>query len=187
MKVVTVDEMRSMDQRAIEEFQLPDEILMENAGEAVYFVILGELGVQGRRFAVLCGAGNNGGDGMVVARKLASQGAVVDVVTLSDPEGYGGAAGLHWRAAKAAGLDVTVKPGKSELDAILARADVVVDALLGTGLTREVGGPYRVAVEAVNAAGKTVVAVDIPSGIDGDTGAVRGAAVRASPTPASYG
>ncbi len=182
MKVVTVDEMREMDRRAVEELGVPDQILMENAGLAVYFVILSRLGVQDRRFAVFCGSGNNGGDGLVVARKLASQGAAVEVVTMGDPEGYSGSAGANWRAVEAAGLSVRVKPDEKELRSVLHRSEIVVDALLGTGLTREVGGPYRSAVGAINDSGRTVVAVDIPSGVDGDTGKIWGAAVRAHHT-----
>ncbi len=179
MKVCTVAEMRALDRAAIERYGIPAEILMENAGGAVYTVIRQELGVAGRRFLVLAGGGHNGGDGLVVARRLHSSGASVRVLLLSDPGGYDAAPRLHLAMAEKAGVPVAVKPAAEAVRAAVAGCDVIVDAMLGTGITREVGGSYREAVEAVNASGKPVVAVDIPSGVAGDTGAILGAAVDA--------
>ncbi len=182
MRVTTVEEMRRLDRTAIERFGIPGEILMENAGEAVYFAILSELEVPGERFLVLCGGGHNGGDGFVVARKLHSAGALVRVVILSDPSRYDEAPRLHLHMVERLGIPVEVKPPVEAIREALEWSDVVVDAMLGTGLDREVGGLYREAIEAVNASGRTVVAVDIPSGVHGDTGAVMGVAVEADLT-----
>ncbi len=182
MKVCTVEEMRQLDRTAIERYGIPGAFLMENAGEAVYFVILSELGVAGKRFVVLAGAGHNGGDGLVVARKLHSSGASVRLLLLSDPDRYDDAPALHLEMVRKAEIPTTVRPSAETIQAAVAEADVVVDAMLGTGITREVGGVYREAVEAVNGSDAVVVAVDIPSGVDGNTGAVRGVAVEADLT-----
>ncbi len=182
MKVCTVEEMRAMDRSAIETYGIPGEILMENAGEAVYFTILSELGVEGKRFLVLAGAGHNGGDGLVVGRKLFSSGGTVEVVLLSNPSKFDAAPRLHLGMVEKAGIPLAVQPPIEEIRAAIGRCDVIVDALLGTGISREVGGLYREVIKAINASGKPVVAIDIPSGVDGNTGKIWGTAVRAQLT-----
>lgn len=182
MKVSSVGEMRRLDARAIAEFGVPDYVLMENAGQAVYYAILRRLGVKGRRFVVVAGPGNNGGDGFVVARKLHSTGAHVRVLVLADPSGYAGAARLNYGMLVKSGVQVLVEPGIEQTAGSLAWCDAVVDGLLGTGITRDVGGRFRDVIERVNASGRPVFAIDIPSGVDGDTGQVRGVAVRADAT-----
>ena len=184
MKVSSVAEMHDLDRTAIERYGIPGELLMENAGEAVYFVILEELGVSGLSFLILAGAGHNGGDGLVVARKLSSSGGKVHVCLFSDPAKYDAAPRLHLEMVEKAGIPVIAKPSPQAIRDAVAECDVIVDAMLGTGIGREVGGLYRQAIEIVNAAGKPVVAVDIPSGVDGDTGRIWGAAVDADFTVA---
>ncbi len=179
MKVCTVEEMRAMDRTAIGTYGIPGEILMENAGEAVYFVILSELGVAGKRFLILAGGGHNGGDGLVTARKLNSSGGQVQVLLLSDPSKYDDAPRLHLAMVEKAGLSLAVKPPVEGIRDAIGRCDVIVDAMLGTGISREVGGVYREVIEAVNASGKPVVAIDIPSGVDGNTGRIWGTAIKA--------
>ena len=99
MKISLVNEMRTMDRRAMEEFNIPQEILMENAGQAAYFTILKELGVKNKKFIVFCGIGNNGGDGLVVARKIHSNGGQVSVFILGDSSKFKGAAKLNFDMA----------------------------------------------------------------------------------------
>lgn len=140
MKLATVDEMRELDRRAAQECAIPEEILMENAGEAVYYALFREMGVSGQQFLVLCGLGNNGGDGLVVARKLHSSGGRVEVAVLGDPASYRGAAALHFRMLAPARVRILIQPSAEVLGEALARCDAVVDGLLGTGLTRDVGG-----------------------------------------------
>ncbi len=182
MKVSTVDAMRELDRRAVTEFGIPDHLLMENAGLAVVRAMGGRWPAPGLRVVVLCGGGNNGGDGFVVARALRSEGAVVSVLLFADPDGFGGAAALHLEILRRGGGEVVVRPDLETVRIALGEADVVVDGLLGTGLTREVTGTIREVIEAVNASGRPVVAIDIPSGVDGDSGLVRGVAVRADLT-----
>jgi NAD(P)H-hydrate epimerase len=179
MKVATVEEMRSLDHRAITRYGVPDPFLMENAGEAVYYILLRELGVAGRSFAVVCGVGNNGGDGLVVARKIHSTGGTARVFVLGDPGNFGEASRLHFEMLAASGADVTSNATPQQVAAGVTESDAVIDGVFGTGITRNVDGAFREVIEAINRSGKTVFAIDIPSGVDGNTGAVRGAAVRA--------
>ena len=184
MKISTVKQMRELDRSAVERFGIAEEILMENAGEAAYFTILSRIGVRGKRFVVLCGAGNNGGDGFVVARKLHSSGGTVQIVLLGDPGRYRGAAGKNMDIVLALGIDTGPFDDGETLRRHIAGSDVVVDAVFGTGLTRDVEGKHREAIDLVNRSGKTVVSLDIPSGVSGDTGRVMGAAVKADYTVA---
>ena len=182
MKVSRVSEMREMDRTAVETFGIAPELLMENAGNAVYWVILNQLGVQGRRFVVFAGPGNNGGDGLVVARKLLSSGGHVKVFLLSDPTRYKGSAKVNFDIATRLPLEIAPIDSMEAVTEEITRCDAVVDAILGTGLTREVEGRYRQVIEQINAGGKMVFSVDIPSGVNGDTGKVMGVAVRADHT-----
>jgi len=186
MRVCSVDEMRNLDRAAITTYGIPGAFLMENAGEAVYFAILSELcaenDLHGRRFTVLCGGGHNGGDGFVVARKLRSSGAEVRVIILSDPSGYDEAPTLHLEMVRTMEIPIAVKPPMEQIEESLSWSHIIVDAMLGTGLSREVGGIYREVIEKVNATPRAVVAVDIPSGVDGNTGRIQGVAVEADIT-----
>jgi hydroxyethylthiazole kinase-like uncharacterized protein yjeF len=182
MKVSKVSEMRALDRTAIEEFGIVEELLMENAGQAVYFVILKEFGIEGRRFLIFCGLGNNGGDGLVVARKLHSNGGAVKVFILGDPAQFKGAAKINFGIVARLPIEVQKLESVEELHTDLADCDAIVDAILGTGITRDVEGLYREVIEAINRSGKTVFSVDIPSGIHGDTGKMMGTAVKADYT-----
>ncbi len=182
MKVSRVSEMRALDRTAIEKYGIAADLLMENAGHAVYYVILQEFGVDGRRFVVFAGLGNNGGDGFVIGRKIHSSGGVVKIFVLGDPDRLKGAAKTNFEIVDR--LPIEVRQIKS-VDAVrteVAHCDCIVDAILGTGLTRNITGLYRNVVGLINESGKTVFSVDIPSGVHGDTGQVMGTAVRADYT-----
>jgi len=181
VRVCTISEMRDCDRRASAEYGLPEEILMENAGNAVYDVVMRRHGIDGRRFVVLCGGGNNGGDGLVVARKLNSVGADVRVFLLADEDSLSGASAKNLAAVVRAGIPLQRLTSIEEL--YLGRTcDVVIDAMLGTGLSRQPTGLYAEVIGMVNATGQSVVSVDIPSGVNGDTGICPGVAVRAEAT-----
>jgi hydroxyethylthiazole kinase-like uncharacterized protein yjeF len=182
MKVSTVSEMRELDRKAIEEFGIVAELLMENAGQAVYFALLNEFGIAGRRFVVFCGLGNNGGDGLVVARKIHSAGGAAKVFVLGDPDRFEGAARVNFDIASRLPIEVQQIESAGEAQAEVAHCDCIVDAILGTGLTREVTGLYRDVIGLINGSEKTVFSVDIPSGVHGDTGKAMGTAVRADVT-----
>ncbi len=125
MKVSSVQEMRRLDGRAMTELGIPDHVLMENAGQAVYYTILNRLGVRGRRFAVICGPGNNGGDGFVVARKLHSTGAQVRVLILADVGGYRGPARLNYQMVSKSGVEVLRQPALRQISESLDWCDAV--------------------------------------------------------------
>lgn len=165
---------RELDRRAIEDHGIDGYRLMERAATAV-FRLLCLRWPSAHRIGVFCGGGNNGGDGLVVARLARSAGLRPRVFLAGDPGRLKGAAARALEDWLAAGgtLDETVDP---------VECDVVVDALLGTGLDRSVRDDVAALIEHINAAARPVLAVDVPSGIDADTGAVRGMAVRADAT-----
>ena len=182
MKVSKVSEMQAMDRIAIEDFGIPEELLMENAGLAVTFVVLNEFGIRDKTFLVFCGTGNNGGDGLVVARKIHSSGGTVRVFILGDPSRFKGAARLNLDIASRLPIEIRPIESTKAIEPDIGHCDAIVDAILGTGLTRDVAGLYHDAIQAINGSGKTVFSVDIPSGVHGDMGTVMGAAVRADYT-----
>ena len=169
--VLSAEEMRRADALAVEA-GVAGASLMERAGEGVAEVV--RRAFEKRPVAVLCGPGNNGGDGFVAARYLKDAGWLVRLGLLGDKSALKGDAALM------AGLyDGTVEP---LAPAVLDGAGLIVDAIFGTGLTRPVDGAARATIEAANAHAAPVIAVDIPSGIDSDTGAILGAAIRAART-----
>lgn len=186
MKVATVAQMRALDQRAVEEFGIPPEILMENAGDAAYSVIAGEFGVQGKRFVLFCGMGNNGGDGFVVARKIHSAGGHVVVFLLGRREDLKGPAKKNFDILSRTSIEVYSAESPETTQGAIYRSDAIVDAIFGTGLTREVEGAHRDVIRSINDSGKKVFSIDIPSGVNGDSGEVMGMGVRADYTIA-YG
>jgi ADP-dependent NAD(P)H-hydrate dehydratase / NAD(P)H-hydrate epimerase len=182
MKVSTVNQMRNLDEGAMEKFAISQDILMENAGQAVYFVILKEFGIRNRKFAVFCGAGNNGGDGMVVARKIHSSGGQAKVFLLGDETKFKGAARRNFDIGSRIDLEISRVSSVESVRSAVLDSNAIVDAIFGTGLTREVDGTYKDAIQLINESNKTVFSVDIPSGINGDTGEVMGTAVKADYT-----
>jgi hydroxyethylthiazole kinase-like uncharacterized protein yjeF len=184
MKVAKVDEMKDLDRRAEEEFGISEDLLMENAGQAVYFVILQEIGIKDKKFVIFCGGGNNGGDGLVVARKIHSNGGEAIVFLLDDEGKFKGAARKNFEIVS--GMPVQMSRINS-IDPVIPElldCDAIVDAIFGTGLVRKVGGIYKDVIQLINESQSTVFSVDIPSGINGNTGEVMGVAVKADYTVA---
>ena len=186
--VLSREAVRALDRLAIEEYGIPSLLLMENAGRACASEAERMLASASGPVLVLCGPGNNGGDGLVIARTLWNRGVDVHAVFAGPGDRLEAgtrdfATNLHlWR-----GLGRTIEaletPGDvAHLAPLLARSALVVDALFGTGLARELGEPWRALIRLVNGAGRPVLAVDLPSGLDADTGLVLGEAVRATVT-----
>lgn len=167
---------RAIDRRAIDELGIPGFELMSRAAAAA-FAQLRRHWPEARRVRVVCGAGNNGGDGYLVARDALAAGLHADVIALGEPKEGGDAAAARL-AFLAAGGVLTLP----EDDDALASPDLIVDAIYGTGLNRAPEGEAKRAIEAINAAGVPVLALDIPSGLSADTGACPGVAVRATAT-----
>lgn len=182
MKVSRVSEMRSLDRYAIDELGIPEEILMENAGNASYFVMLKEFGIKDKKFVIICGIGNNGGDGLVVARKIHSNGGNVKVFILSDANELKGAAKKNFDILASLRIESRRIESIESIRSDVLHCDAIVDAIFGTGLSRDVGGFYRDVILLINGSGKKVFSLDIPSGINGDTGEIMGIAVKADYT-----
>ncbi len=182
--VLRAARMRAADAAAIRS-GVPSELLMENAGAALVAELRRRY-PDWRRLVVVCGPGNNGGDGLVAARLLAQASVAASVFTLGDPESYRGDPAANLARLRGSGVSVarlTAGAGRAFLRA-LADCDGVLDALFGTGLTRPLAGDAGRAVGAVNRSGRPIVAADVPSGLETDGGGVAGPAVRAALTVA---
>ncbi|HKW86049.1 MAG TPA: NAD(P)H-hydrate dehydratase [Nitrospiraceae bacterium] len=185
MKIVTAAQMQALDRRAITEAHIPSLTLMDHAGTSVVAAMEQTFGsLAGKTVAVLCGKGHNGGDGFVVARLLTRKRARVQVLLMTRVADLAGDAKTMYRRFVSTGGASAVHacPSSAKLQTLLGTSDLIVDALLGTGLSAPITGPYRTAIDCINGAGRPVTAVDLPSGIHADTGMVLGAAVRASLT-----
>ena len=178
-KLVTAVQMREMDRRTIEDYGVPSIVLMENAALRVVDVIAERFGpLKGKRIAVVCGKGNNGGDGLAIARHLAVRfGAKVSVHLTAEPSEYEGDAAENYKMAEAFGLDI-----RRVFPDLYRGIDLVVDALLGTGIHGGVEGNLAEIISAMNDEHRPIVAVDVPSGLNADTGEVGGACVKAAVT-----
>jgi len=177
--VVTAEQMRALDAATIEDIGLPGAVLMENAGRAVAREVRDRAGGDAH-VAVVCGAGNNGGDGYVIARCLREWGLRATVYLAAERGKVAGDAALHLAAFEQCGGRVAPIHDERALvehEAAIEAADVAVDAVFGTGLAREVDGHYAQVIRAVNRCQGLCVAVDIPSGLSADSGAVLGVAV----------
>jgi NAD(P)H-hydrate epimerase len=183
MKILSAMQMGEVDRLTTEQYRIPSILLMENAGRSVADEIEKACpGLNQKRILVLCGRGNNGGDGFVVARYLALRGANPSILLFSEPEKLKGDALANWEIAKAMGLQIRVLAKPLEPKTYLKRTsapDVIVDALFGTGLSKPLGHDFRPVVEWINKSGSFVVAVDIPSGLMADSPEIIGPAVKA--------
>lgn len=182
------NELRDLDRRAVEDYGLPGAVLMENAGRGAAEVLLNE-GAKGP--VVICaGKGNNGGDGYVVARHLENHGIPVKVLLFCRPSELRGDAAIHFRVIEAAGTPIEVigtTPSAADLSPRLSTAEWIVDAILGTGAQGQVREPYSTIIAAINNAPAKVLALDLPSGMDCDTGQPLGECVRADETATFVG
>lgn len=188
INVVTAKEMQELDRRATAEYGIPSLLLMENAGaETVREMLTAFPALLRSRVVILCGRGNNGGDGCVVARHLLNRGARVETFLLARPRDVTGDARVNLEILEKLGAAPVEITGAGDLAALAERigsADVVVDALLGTGAQGPAKGILAEAIDLVNRAGRPVVAVDLPSGLTADDPEPPGPAIRATLTVA---
>ena len=190
MKLAKASEIRALDRRAIDEYGVPGVVLMENAGRATVEAIRRWRGrLSGQTVLIVVGPGNNGGDGLVVARHLHQAGCQVVVLALVRPAAWSGEAAINWRTVQKLPVRVVEiidneKAQASQME--FRQVDFVVDAIFGTGLRRVVAGHFATVIDLINQCGRPVVAVDIPSGLDSDSGKPLGCCLRADIT-VTYG
>jgi NAD(P)H-hydrate epimerase len=177
--ILSREEARELDRRAIEEFGVPGIVLMENAGRGIVDLLL-SLQVRGP-VVICCGKGNNAGDGFVVARHLDNQNILVDVLLFARADELKGDAKINYeiiRKSKLSIIDCSEKIDFSKL----AQAAWIVDALFGVGFSGVVKSPYDDVINAINVSPAKILAIDVPSGLDCDTGEVMSVAVQAHHT-----
>lgn len=185
MKTVTSAQMKAIDRKAIEAYGIPSLLLMENAGRGIAEMICPMKPAPGN-VVVACGKGNNGGDGLVIARHLSNRGFAVKVFLFAEPESLKDDPAVNFRIIAKMGIAYSIISDDNSWGTFLSglqNSDMIIDAIFGVGLEREVTGILRRAIDAINQmVPKKIVAVDIPSGLNADTGEVLGAAVKASVT-----
>jgi len=185
MKIVTTQQIKNIDRRAIRAFGIPGMVLMENAAAAVMTAMEKFFdGLQGVRVGVICGKGNNGGDGLALARRLRISGVPVRVALLASFGALKGEAKANLSILRKMDVEIVQNASSLSLADIVGWSDVLVDALLGVGLSSPLKGTYAQAVAMINSSGRPVVAIDMPTGIDADTGGIMGAAIKADLTVA---
>jgi NAD(P)H-hydrate epimerase len=186
MKVATAEQMQELDRKAIEAYRIPGIVLMENAGRGATEVISNTFpDFQKMKIAIVAGKGNNGGDGFVIARYLLNRRISVKVYLLADSKGLRGDAETNFQIFQRMKGEVISVPSSKDYQKVkkeLEKFDLLIDAIFGTGLDAEVRGYYREVIDHLNTLQKPIVAIDIPSGLDANTGKPFGTAVRASLT-----
>ena len=186
MLLVTTAQMQKLDKKAMKEFGIPGLILMENAGRGTFELICRHFAARLRQgVTILAGPGNNGGDGFVIARHLNQEGVKVELLILAPGEKFRGDALVNYNIVKKLGLPVTEcldSDTLSSMSETIEKSGLIVDAIFGTGLVREVTGRFAQSIEMANASPAPIVAVDIPSGLSSDTGRPLGTAIRADLT-----
>ena len=176
IKLYSAEATRKLDAIAINEFKIPGYELMKRAGKATFNHLQNTYPLA-KEILICCGAGNNAGDGYVIAKLARLAGLNVKVISLVDVDKLKGDAKLAWQDWNSQGLQLSPFSDK-----LLQQSDVIVDAILGTGLKRQVAGEWANLIEAINMSGKPVISVDIPSGLCPDTGSIAAHAVKASST-----
>jgi hydroxyethylthiazole kinase-like uncharacterized protein yjeF len=186
MKVATAEQMQELDRKAIETYRIPGVVLMENAGRGATEAISDAFpDLQKKRVAIVAGKGNNGGDGFVIARYLLNRGIPVKVYLLADSKVLRGDAETNFQIFQRMKGEVIPVPSSKDYQKVkkeLEKFDLLIDAIFGTGLDAEVRGYYREVIDHLNTLQKPIVAIDIPSGLDADSGKPHGTAIRASLT-----
>jgi len=185
---MTREEVRAFDAWAINELGMPGVVLMENAGRACAELVKERLSEMSHpRVCIICGAGNNGGDGYVIARHLLNAGVDVAVALCGPCEKVRGDAAVNLAVLEKQGqeiqlIDVNGSSSEAQAQALLTHADLLVDAVFGTGLRGQLSKEWINFIGTLNAQGTPIIAVDIPSGLDCDSGQPLGAAIRAVDT-----
>lgn len=181
MKVISCQEMKEIDSHAIEKIGIPGIVLMENAA----LKVVNNMDLNLNHYMVVCGKGNNGGDGLAVARHLIVKNKKVKVYIAGNIGSGTDDFNINLNILKNLKADITYIKGEKELTALkedIQNSDLILDALFGIGLKRNIEGIYFDIIKIMNDSSKQIIAIDIPSGINGDTGEVMGIAVKAAKT-----
>lgn len=190
MFLVTARQMSRMDKKTIEEYGIPGAVLMENAGRGATRILLSKFGnLKNKKIGIVAGSGNNGGDGFVIARYLAEHGYTPEIFVLGSIKKIKGDAELNFSLLSELNIPVT-EINDSETfvlqQSAMAKCDIWVDAIFGTGLNSDIKGFFKTIIELINRTKKPVLAIDIPSGLHPDTGLPQGICVKADVT-ATFG
>jgi len=184
VRVTTVRQIQKLDKIAIEKYGVPSLALMENAGRSIAYEVLKQVKkIKRPRICIICGLGHNAGDGLVAARHLINAGAKVNIFLIGKGSHLRRDAAVNYQILKR--LKYPVKEIRKADGSVLkdiTRADITVDAIFGVGLNRDILDPFRGIIEAVNRKAQKVIAVDIPSGLDGTTGKIYGTCIKADTT-----
>lgn len=177
---LTRAQVREIDRRSVEEFHIPGVVLMENAARAAAEVAMEMLGNgPGKKVLILCGGGNNGGDGLAVARHLHNAGCEIQIAMTTDPARYQNEALVNWQITQAMRL-LTVQASTVLIET--TEASLIIDAIFGTGLENPPRPPFAELVAALDESTVPILSIDIPSGLDCDTGQPMGPCVKATST-----
>ncbi|MEN8134364.1 MAG: NAD(P)H-hydrate dehydratase [Thermodesulfobacteriota bacterium] len=190
MKLAYAEQMRQLDNEAIKNYGIPDIVLMENAGIGTVQAIMESYGeLDGRTVLIVSGQGNNGGDGLVIARHILQRGGLPFIFLMADPKKLKGAAAVNLKIVKNLNIPIYTITSKARIQSLqnfLPECDLIIDAIFGIGLKRAIKDHLAQAIDLINQTPAPVVSVDIPSGLDSDSGTPRGACVNASLT-VTYG
>lgn len=174
--------MNAIDAAAISKYQIPSVLLMEHAAYSIFEYIKKQY-KETKRITILCGAGNNGGDGFALARQIAIWSChQVQLVLLASPSKLSVDSAVYYTICRNMGINIVEDVEMECLDKLIESSDIIVDALFGTGLTKPVQGKYAEVIQKINESSKRVISIDIPSGIEANTGKILGTAVRADVT-----
>ncbi|HVN24858.1 MAG TPA: NAD(P)H-hydrate dehydratase [Syntrophorhabdales bacterium] len=182
MKVLSPERMKRYDDYAINTWGIPSAVLMENAGRTTYRLLRKKYLTEKKKLTICCGRGNNGGDGFVIARYALRDGFETSVVLTCEPEDLKGDAALNMELYRKLNGAMTVIRKLADIRQKLKEAELLIDAIFGTGLSKEVQGIEKALIEQMNASKRPIVAVDIPSGLDAMSGVPLGVAVTADST-----
>ncbi len=172
-------QVRAVDRIATQQFHVPGIVLMENAAIYAAEVAWQMLGENPATVTLVCGGGNNGGDGLAIARHLHNRGCECRIVLSGDPAGYHGDALINWQIVNAMGIG---PKSYASADPIGLPSALIIDAIFGTGLSQSPRAGHVLCIDAINNAGRPILAIDLPSGLDCDTGLPLGSCVRATRT-----
>ncbi len=182
MKLISISQAMEMDRSAIEDYLIPEIVLMENAANACCSVINVKYSIEGKNFLILCGTGNNGGDGLALARLLYSAGGAPLVFLNGSPEKLKGSPLQNFNILLNLPIEIISNFNCESLQKELIETDIIIDALLGTGLSRKITGSLKNILTTINSTDKPIISIDIPTGINGNTGQIMGIAISAETT-----